>query len=242
MRFLLRAGAFLAAAFASTAGDLPSAATEKLTYQVEWRLIHAGDVTVESGPDFTKMDLESAGLVSKLYRVQDIYSVKYDDPFCATSAVLEGWERKRHHQSTVTYDRRLNRAFFVERDLANNSVVWDKNIEIPNCVHDAIGALRLLRQTDLRVGKSIEFPVSDGKKSASVKIEAQKREKLTTGAGTFETVRYEAGLLNGVVYSRKGRLLVWLSDDERKLPVRIQLKMNFPLGTVTLDLQKEQRL
>ena len=47
-------------------------------------------------------------------------------------------------------------------------------------------------------------------------------------------------LLNGVIYPRKGRVFVWLTDDARRLPVQIRLRMQFPIGTVTLRLQKEE--
>jgi hypothetical protein len=43
-----------------------------------------------------------------------------------------------------------------------------------------------------------------------------------------------------VIYTRKGRAFIWLTDDDRRVPVRILLRMNFPLGTVTLDLEKEE--
>jgi hypothetical protein len=49
-------------------------------------------------------------------------------------------------------------------------------------------------------------------------------------------------MLNGVVYTRKGRLFIWLTDDARHLPVQIRLKLPFPIGTVTLQLQKEEHL
>jgi hypothetical protein len=48
--------------------------------------------------------------------------------------------------------------------------------------------------------------------------------------------------MNGVVYSRKGRVFIWVTDDARRLPVQIQLRMSFPVGTVTLHLLKEERL
>ncbi len=46
--------------------------------------------------------------------------------------------------------------------------------------------------------------------------------------------------MNGVIYTRKGRLFVWITDDARHLPVQIQLQMSFPVGTVTLQLEKEE--
>jgi hypothetical protein len=44
------------------------------------------------------------------------------------------------------------------------------------------------------------------------------------------------------VYSRKGRVFIWVTDDAQRLPVQIQLRMSFPVGTVTLRLLKEERL
>jgi hypothetical protein len=72
-------------------------------------------------------------------------------------------------------------------------------------------------------------------------VEAQEREQVKTPAGTFNTIRYEVNVLNNVIYSRQGRVFVWLTDDDRRLPVQIRLRMNFPLGTVTLELEKETR-
>jgi hypothetical protein len=47
-------------------------------------------------------------------------------------------------------------------------------------------------------------------------------------------------LMNGVIYQRKGRVFVWVSDDTRRIPVQIRLRLAFPIGTVTLQLQKEE--
>jgi CRISPR/Cas system-associated protein Csx1 len=113
-------------------------------------------------------------------------------------------------------------------------------VQIPNCAHEVITALKQLRRTKVDVGQSVQLPVSDGRKSAAVKIEAQERERVITPAGAFNAVRYEINILNGVVYSRAGRVFIWLTDDERRLPVQIRLRMNFPLGTVTLELEKEE--
>src|SRR5271170_6385953 len=68
-------------------------AKEKLTYAVEWRLIRAGTVTVEKQPHQASMRVESGGIVSTLYRIQDIYTVNYEDSLCATSSVMDSMER-----------------------------------------------------------------------------------------------------------------------------------------------------
>jgi hypothetical protein len=221
--------------------ELASTGSGKLTYNIEWRLIHAGTAVVDVTGSEGRVNLESAGLVSALFKVADTYSARYDESFCATSSVLDAREGKRHRETNITFDRKRNLATFVERDALKNTVLVSSQIDIPRCVHDVVGAIFSLRGTRLEPGQSIELPVSDGRRAAQVKIEAQEREPVHTPAGSFNTIRYEADLLNGVVYTRKGRVFVWLSDDARKIPVQIRLRMQFPISTVTLQLQKEER-
>jgi hypothetical protein len=90
------------------------------------------------------------------------------------------------------------------------------------------------------VGQSAQIPVSDGRKSAPVKVTAQEREEIKTPLGAFKAIRYETDLMNGVVYTRKGDVWIWISDDARRLPVQIRLRTTFPISTVTLTLEKEE--
>ena len=73
------------------------------------------------------------------------------------------------------------------------------------------------------------------------RIEAQERETVKTGSGTYKTIRYEAFLFNNVLFRRSGRLFAWLTDDDRRLPVQIRIRMPFYVGTVTLQLEKGGR-
>jgi|SRR5580692_461860 hypothetical protein len=218
----------------------PAQVKEKLTYSVEWRLARAGTVTIERQPQQTSMRMESAGLLSTLFKVQDVYTVNYEDAMCATSSVMETMERDRHHEARVTYDRASNHAAFVERDLIKNMVVKETGTDIPNCVADALGALAKLRAMNLGVGQSAQVAVSDGRRSGMVKVMAQEREGIRTATGMHQTIRYSADLMNGVVYTRKGELLLWMTDDARRLPVRLRLRTTFPISTVTLELEKEE--
>jgi hypothetical protein len=215
--------------------------TERLSYTIEWRLIHAGNALLETGPNSALLKLESAGMVSTLYKVDDTYKVQFDAPFCATSSTMDSKEGSRHRETTINFDRSRNRAFLTEKDLIRNTIVSKTEVQTPNCVHEVLAALQRLRRTRVDVGQSVQLPVSDGRKSAAVKVEAQEREQVKTPAGTFNTIRYEVNVLNNVIYSRQGRVFVWLTDDDRRLPVQIRLRMNFPLGTVTLELEKEAR-
>jgi Protein of unknown function (DUF3108) len=241
LALFLTASWLLPAQTASSGASAELPATERLSYDVEWRLIHAGDVTIESDQTHATMKIQSAGLVSSLYKVNDSYSVDFDRHFCASSSFLTAQEGKRHRETKVTFDSAQNRATYLERDLIKDAVIHAGQVDIPGCVHEVISAIFQLRTHALEPGQSVQLPMSDGRRAARVKLEAQAREDVKTTAGMFKTVRYEAYLLNGVIYTRKGRVQVWLSDDERHLPVQIRLRLQFPIGTITLQLEKEER-
>jgi hypothetical protein len=243
VRFVLRAVPVFTAALwifpASAVGPaLPDLG--KVSYAVEWRLIHAGDVALDAHDSEAHLKLFSAGLVSALFKVDDTYSVRYEQGFCASGSLLDSVEGKRHRQTTVTYDRNQNRASWVERDVLKNEVMRTAQVDTPHCVHDVLGGILALRGVSIEPGQSAQVPMSDGRRAAQVKVDAQEREEVTTPAGTFKTIRYEANLMNGVVYQRKGRAFVWVTDDARRIPVQIRLRLAFPIGTVTLQLDKAE--
>jgi hypothetical protein len=224
----------------------PSA--ETLHYGIEWRLITAGKAELRIEPSRNpgaqewqaKVHIESAGLVSKLYKLDDNYAVMLENQFCATGSNLDAFEGKKHRSTKVTYDAARGRATYIERDLLKNTTAVTKETEIPPCVSDVIGGLYKLRTMHVSPGQSVVIPTSDGKKTAQVRIEAQEREDVKTTLGSFKTIRYEAFIFNGVIYARKASMLVWLTDDARRLPVRIRARMSFPIGSITLDLEKEE--
>ncbi|MBV9744018.1 MAG: DUF3108 domain-containing protein [Acidobacteriia bacterium] len=223
-------------------------ARETFSYNIEWRLISAGKATVDWHPSAVNgrpgwqvsMHAESAGLVSKLYKV-DIESVSsLTQAFCAASSETSGREGSRRRETTVTFDGEEHKALYRERDLVKNTVLTTQEVAIPECVHDVLGGLFYLRTLDLEPGQSTEVPISDGKKSVTAKVEAQQREEIKVPEGAYKTVRYEIYLFNNVLYRRPAHLYVWLTDDRRKLPVEIRVRLQIAIGTITLQLAQHE--
>jgi hypothetical protein len=235
---------------AGAGGAAPSTfpSQETITYNIEWRLIYAGNAKLSLDPKLSagkqdwqaKLHLESGGLVSRLYKLEDNYTGQMENQFCATSTDFNSMERNRHHETTVNYDPAHHKATYLERDLLKNATFKTAETEIPGCVSDIIGGLYKLRSLKLDPGQSMQLPISDGKKTVSARIEAQQREQLKIKGSTFNTIRYEVFVFNGVLYARKAELFVWLSDDARRLPVQIRARMGFPIGSITFELEKEE--
>ena len=241
----LLAGSPAPHAFDGVTAPFPS--MEKLSYDIEWRLIYAGSAQMRLVPKpgeprkwDSQLHIESGGLVSKLYRLDDTYDVGMDGGFCTQSTGLNEIEGKRHREVNVAYDHARGKASLVERDLDKNAAPKTAEAEIPVCALDAVAGLYKLRLDKLNPGQSAQLPMSDGRKSAMVRVEAQAREQLKIKAGTFDTIRYQVYLFNGVLYARKADLFVWLTDDAHRVPVQIRARMSFPVGAITFELTKDE--
>ena len=213
-----------------------------LQYAVEWRLVRAGTARAvwSPGPSGNQIDLhlESAGLVNKLYRVNDDYRVETQENLCASTVKIHAEEGKRRRDTSVTFAN--GKATYLEKDLLKNSVVLSKETPVPACVYEYLGALQHLRSLKLDTGQSTQVPLSDGKRYANVKVEAQEREEVSTPLGKFKAMRYEILMFNDVLINKKARMYVWLTDDDRLLPVQIRVRMQFLIGTIELKLEKQE--
>lgn len=222
----------------------------ELHYRAEWRLMHAGDVTLRYRPDGAgnpekwraELELKTRGLVETLYKVDNHYSVSFDGRFCAQSYEFRVREGGKKREIKVNYQAAGGKASYVEYDLEKAKVVDTKQIDVPECVHDELAALARLRAMAVEPESTVELPVSNGKKAVVARVQAQQRERVQTPSGVYDTVRYEAFLFKNVLYRRNARLFVWLTDDQRRLPVQIRVQMPFYIGTVTLQLAGQERM
>ncbi len=245
MRASAVSGLKLLTAILTLSALAPAAPPESLQFAIEWRLIPAGTAklswlpTQRPNSSEIRLHLESAGLVSRLFRVDDDYRALLGPNLCAESSSLIAKEGNRSKETRVTFDAKAAKAFWTEKDLVK-AATTNKEVEIPPCVHDVMGGLLALRSLRLEPGKTVRIPISDGKKSVQARIEAQDREDIHTPAGTFRAVRYEVYLFNNVLFSKPGHLHIWLTDDERRLPVQLQVRLQFTIGTITFRLLKEE--
>jgi hypothetical protein len=217
---------------------------EKLTYRVEWRMVTAGSAVINvsrNGSNWqTDLNLESSGFVSRFLRVLDTYHVVSDERFCGINSSLEAREGKRHAITTMLFDSARHKLSYSEQDFVKNTS--DKQeIDIAPCTHEMLGALLALRQLTIEQGKTMTLPVTNGKKMVNAKVEARSPEKITVNDKNYSALRYEAFVFDNVLYRRRGRLFVWMTDDAERIPVQLQFQMGFPIGNITLQLEKQEK-
>jgi Protein of unknown function (DUF3108) len=77
-------------------------------------------------------------------------------------------------------------------------------------------------------------PLNDGGVTTEVSVEVQAREEIDTPLGRRWAFQLEPTVF-GKLYKRRGQMLIWLSDDEQRVPLRIKAMIS--VGTITGTLE-----
>ncbi len=222
----------------------PLEAGERLTYDVSWSIFQAGIVTstFESEHQGAKdlgtlvVTAQSQGFVSMLFDVHNEFR-SYFDPrsFCSQRISKKISEGRRKKETEIVFDSQRKLAILDERDLAKpQDPPKHAENEIPSCVQDVVTAFYYLRRQNLQIGKPLHMEVNDGSKTYDVTLDVQARETIQTPLGNRAAIRVEPKVFSGL-FKRKGRMLVWFSEDERHLPLRI--KFMIAVGPITATLK-----
>jgi hypothetical protein len=142
--------------------------------------------------------------------------------------------------STLRYTKRLDEeddkiheVTTVENGVATRVRKKVKKVDVPRPVYDPISVIYFLRTVDLTDGKVHELPlVADGK-LYMVRTRVLRRETIETPAGSFRTIVVEPEM-ESAGRKREEKLLIWYSDDERRIPVRIRSEIKVGAITATL--------
>jgi hypothetical protein len=100
--------------------------------------------------------------------------------------------------------------------------------------HDVLSAFYYIRTQRLVVGDTLELAAVSGKKKYSLKVLCHGRETIEVAAGTFKTLIVEPVLKEDGLFKAKGKLTIWVTDDEAHMPVKMQSKI--PVGSIKAEL------
>lgn len=232
---------------------LPFKIGETLTYDVTFsKLIFSGTIgelklsvsksTDSSRPEMLEFKAEgvSKGFFPGLFgvRIKDRYtSVVNPADFgvhASTKLIDEG--KIRREQKSV-FDRAAGRVTYTDRDLTKQKVEPKvKEKPCPSWVQDLLSSIYFVRTQPLKEGDVVAVPVSDGAEVYNIEVVAGKREEIKTSAGKVRAIQMNAKVFDGRYIRRSGEMLVWLTDDSERIPVRARVKTSGT--TVTVDLKK----
>jgi hypothetical protein len=214
----------------------PFVAGERLSYDVSWAdFIVAGELTIQTDDrrSFDGVDgyhvtaqARSVGLVSGLVmKVNDVYESFVNastlQPFRAEKRMRHG---KKQTQSSVTIDQQQHVARLAS----------GRTLEIPSDTYDLAGLIFAIRGMDLTIGKARTFTLLEDEKLYTIKVQPEKREKITTRAGSYDTVSVATSMVRGRENDKLYNLRLYITSDARRLPVLITAEPSW--GSVRVEL------
>jgi hypothetical protein len=245
-----RAGAALALAAAvfeaapAVSGELPFGPGERIQMKITYARLLAGRATVgvlaaeHGGRPALQFVAEarSQGFFAWMFRfrVRD-RTVATWDPSSGCSLAIE----KHLREGRAARDQRV--VFDPEEGTAevDDAKIRERHFEVGPCALDVLSAFFLTRVRGVSEAQPLKLPVFDNGKRYELGIRFIERARLDLPAPLgrkVPVVVVEPLLLEGTgLFVKKGRLKIWLTDDERRIPVRMRSKV--AVGSVSADLE-----
>jgi hypothetical protein len=108
-------------------------------------------------------------------------------------------------------------------------------VKIPPFAKDILSSFYYIRTQDLKVGESIYLTNHEKDKVFDLEVKVHKKETVKVDAGKFRCLVVEPMLKDSeAIFKQKGRLTIWLTDDNRKIPVLMKSKII--VGSITTEL------
>lgn len=208
---------------------------EYLRFSVRYGIISAGDAILEvpevrqwqGRPVFTLVArAESNKFFSTFYKVRNRIESFWDTTGYFSRRFYENRrEGGYREQSEIHFDYDRGEAIYSKDG---------QTIAIPANCQDALSSFYYTRTQALPLGGSVIFDYHASHKSQPIEVRVLGRQKVDTPAGTFNCVVIEPILKAGGIFKNQGRLVIWLTDDERRMPVMMKSKVT--IGSISVVL------
>ncbi|MCX6175407.1 MAG: DUF3108 domain-containing protein [Ignavibacteriales bacterium] len=209
---------------------------EKLTFDVNYGFVTAG-IAEYSIPKIVKLagrdvynvvfNVSSLSAFNPFFKVHDHYETYID---------VEGifpWRFEQHIREGG-YSNDFS-AFFDQRK--GKAKTSEGSYDIPKYVHDIVSALyfaRIFDYTKLKDGDKVHLENFYKDKTYPLDILFKGRETVSVKAGKFDCIILEPLVQEGGLFKSEGKIVVWLTNDDLKIPVKVKTKIL--IGSIDAEL------
>lgn len=209
---------------------------EKLTFDVKYGFVHAGVATMSipqtkriSGRDAYHILFEVSSVPSFdwVFKVRDRYETYVD---------VQGifpW-RFEQHVREGKYSRDFSAFFDHRKGKAKTS---DGEYSIPRYVNDIMSAFYYARTIDyskMKPGDRVKLYNFYKDKVYDLDVRYLGKERIKVSAGTFDCIMVEPLVQEGGLFKSEGNIIIWLTNDDIKMPVKVKTKI--VIGSIDAEL------
>lgn len=217
----------------------PFTVGERLTYEVSWLNLTAAIAVMEVAPtegrggtaSLAKLigTAQSTPIITKFFPVDNRVESELDlETLTPEHLTFRRREGKKKEDIEYTFHQKEGTVTAVRGGTT-------ESVSIPVGTHDIISCLYYTRAVlPPKPGASLKMNVYHDKKNRPVEVRVEGIETLEGGWGKAETVRVRVIMPFHGLFMNKGDIHVWVTNDERKTPIRMKAKV--VLGAIVADL------
>ena len=243
--------------FGFTSGDAAEGNTpnnafelgEYLEYRVHYGAVTAGIAKLTIGKEAVDVNgrkcyhMVGQGISSKtfslFYRVNDRYETYVDMeklyPYKYKRRIEEGSFKA---YTEVKFDHAAQKAY--ERRSGHEGTA---TYEVPMGIQDVMSAFYFARTKDYTTAKPgdiTHFENYIDRKVHDLDVEFLGREVIEVGGIKYKTVKLKPLVQEGGIFQHEGDMYLWISDDENRIPIRVEAGL--VIGSIQVDLKKAKNL
>lgn len=225
---------------------------EKITHEAYYNLFGftAGTLTLENLP-FVQVNgrkayqfvinLKTSKLFNSFYSVEDKVVTLVDyDLWLPRLFTLHVKETSQLREGRSYFDFQTLKARYEEKKVSKKKGAEEKKLEwdILPYSQNVFSVIYYMRLFAWKEGRDYSFRVADENENLVFKGRVVLRETLDTDIGPMKAIKIKPEIILRGNFKPVGDIFIWLSDDDRKIPLRIESKIK--IGTIVSEITDYQ--
>lgn len=226
----------LSCALLLVASVATAAPSESLRFAIRWLFVPAGTSVIQhhvADDDRVQFRVETCSnrTLDMIYKVRDRIVADARSEGDAYQPVRYHFLQRegRHHADFLADFTEAGEVAFTDRRKGQV-----EKFTIPDGTLDVLTAFFATRGLPLEVGQEYSIPVFDKRKSYNLIVEVLRAERRDSVLGAVDTVVIRPRMETEGIFKRTGDIYIWLTDDERHIPVHMESEVK--IGSVIADL------
>jgi len=235
---------------AAAASDLPTAARadpdslpavpfapgERLVFSIDYGPVNAGEGTLEVR-GFTRTDghdcyviesrAQSNRFFSAFYMVRDKVVSHMDARRLFSRYFMKRLREGDYRKNVeIRFDHETGKAHYAD----------GRTFDTMPGIHDVLSAFYYVRTLPLEPGRTWHVRTHSSRKDYPLEVIVHGRERVRVPAGEFDCLVVEPVIQGEGLFQHEGKLTIWLTDDERRMPVLMKTKVK--VGSIDASLKE----
>ncbi|RLL50916.1 DUF3108 domain-containing protein [Mariprofundus sp. EBB-1] len=203
---------------------------EHLTFNIGWEFINAGSTTLDiaaigNNGWQVKTLARTNKFLDAFRKVRDYITAEglcVDGKMQSTLFDADLHERKYRAKKRTEYLWKENKITHTQNQIT-------EHFDVPAGHLSVIDAFLTVRGLTLTPGQTINIPVFDSRKQYEIEVNILPRKEILKApwGEKVSCILVRPKLKTAGIFTNKGEMLLWMTDDERHIPLKMMAKIKF---------------